>query len=230
MKSFRIIRNILIVLIVVIAAFYIFWIRSNNIHSSEGYKLYKSMYDYNHKEEKKKITMKISYNNENMNFEMLQATDDEAKIETLYTSTHYINDLNDRGNMITISTSEGKKTYVIFPKEKKYRIIYENNNEKTDIYNAWINQYLSKIENCNYYTKGYEFVNNDLLYFENFKESGLKLYFKKNELTYMKFVDLDKNFNNIKDVLYNVKITYDDTYKNLIEIPQDYTEYKVNEN
>lgn len=228
MKKFRIVRNVLIICIIVIAVMYMFLIRSNNVYDSASYKLYKSMYDYNHKDEKKQITMETAYSDENINFVMVQSTDDEAKIEAMYMSTNYTNDVDHRGNSITVKTNEGTKTYSVLPEEKKYRIIYENNNEKATVYNEWVNVYLSKLENCTYYTKGYEMVNGDLLYFENFKESGMKLYFNKNELTYMKLADLDENFNNVKDVLYNIKITYDDTYKEFIDIPNDYTEYEVN--
>lgn len=42
---------------------------------------------------------------------------------------------------------------------------------------------------------------------------------------------MDKNFgNDVKDILYGVKITYDDSYKTYTDIPEDYTEYTVNEN
>lgn len=228
MKNFRIIRNILIILIIIIAIIYIFILRSNNIQNSKGYKLYKSLYDYNNKNENKKITMETTYKNDSIDFIMVQATNDEEKEEILYLSTNYASDINYRGNTITIITNEGKKAYNVFPQEKKYKIIYENKDEKATIYNEWINQYLSKLESCTYYTKGYETVNGDLLYFENFKESGMKLYFNKNELTYMKLDDLDESFDNVKDALYNIKITFDDTYKKFIDIPSDYTEYEVN--
>lgn len=229
MKNFRIIRNILIVLIIVIAMLYIFLIRSNNIYASTGYKLFKNMYDYNNINEKKKITMETTYSNESMNFIMIQATDDEAKKEVMYIATNYTDDVNPRGSIISIMTNENKKVYNIFPEEKKYRIIYENDAEKTTLYNEWISKYLFQLEKCDYYTKGYEFVDGELLYFENFKETNIKLYFDNGELIYMKSADLDESFDNIKNVLYHVKITYNDIYKQFVEIPNDYIEYKVNE-
>ena len=41
----------------------------------------------------------------------------------------------------------------------------------------------------------------------------------------MKSTRLDESFN-LKDILYKVEIRYDDSYKEMIEIPDDYEGYK----
>ena len=46
----------------------------------------------------------------------------------------------------------------------------------------------------------------------------------------MKSTRLDEAFNNLKDILYKVEIRYDDSYKEMIEIPDDYKGYKLEYN
>ena len=51
-------------------------------------------------------------------------------------------------------------------------------------------------------------VDGKILYCENFKEVGLKMYFDKDNLVYMKSTELDKIFNDVENALYTIIICY----------------------
>ena len=70
-------------------------------------------------------------------------------------------------------------------------------------------------------------MNGKILYTENFKEIGLKMYFDKDKLVYMKSAKLDESFDELKNVLYTVEITYDNSYRDFTKIPEDYEKYEV---
>ncbi len=233
MKKFKIVRNVLIVLVILIAVIYTSWMRSNKTESSKTAKLYKEMFEKSYKEQKN-ITMQIGYNNEKMKMKMFEATDNkESKEISGFIHDNYDSikkDPDSEGTIIySVTTKNDIKNYTIFPKVKKYEETIENE-EGNDSYNIWIEKRLREISDCNYYTKGYEFVNGKLLYYEKFKEAGLQMYFDKNELVYMKSTELDKSFDDIKDSLYTVKITYDDSYKKYTEIPKEYKGYTIQYN
>lgn len=230
MKKFKIIRNVLIIIILLISAIYIFWIRENKVESSKSVLLYKNMFETSYKKEDS-ITMKIKYSNDRMNMTIVQATDNTEEKEVTAIKHNDFNEINnhpdpeDMEDIITctVSTKDGLKGYKLIPKRKKYEIIY-NNDERMDSYNNWISDNLSRISNCKYFTRGYEVVNGKLLYTENFKEIGLKMYFDEDRLVYMRSDNLDEAFNDLDDALYEVEITYDDSYKEFTDIPEDYIE------
>ncbi len=231
MKKFRIIRNILIILIILVAAIYICWMRSNKIKTSKAYKVFEEMGVNNHLNEKRKITMQTSCNTDKVKCIFIEATDEEKQQEIFYSSNQNQEQKPEEegSGTISLTTKERITGYCIFPKIKKWKTIYSNEEETSD-YDKWIVRYEEQLLDCKYYTKGFEFINGKLLYFEKFKEAGLKFYFDKEKLVYMKNSNIDESFgNNVKDILYNVKITYDDSYKKYTEIPEDYTEYTVNE-
>ena len=68
MKKFKIIRNVLIVVVILVTIMYVCWLRSNQIESSKTAKLYNKMFEDSYKEQKN-ITMQISYKNEKMKIE-----------------------------------------------------------------------------------------------------------------------------------------------------------------
>lgn len=232
MKKFKIVRNILIIVIIAIAVVYICWMRSSKISTSKAYKIFNEMGVNNHLNEKRKITMQISCNNEKVKCLFIEATDEEKEQEVFYVS-HYSDTMTpeeEGSGTVSLTKENGVISYNIFPKMKKYRTIYTSEEGNSD-YSRWIESCTERLKECKYYTKGYEFINGKLLYYEKFKEAGLKFYFDKDELVYIKSSDMDKNFgNDVKDILYDVKITYDDSYKMYTDIPEDYTEYTVNEN
>lgn len=228
MKKFKIIRNILIILVIIIAAIYVFWIRSTNVNTSKTAMLFENMFQDSYKNEKN-ITMIISYSNENMDMTEIQATDNEENQE-VFAIIHndYENIENDSNSedaiSVTITNSTGVTGYTIFPKLNKYNIIYSSE-EGNDSYDNWIREQLDDLSNCSYFTRSYEFIDGKLLYCENFKDAGFKFYFDNGELVYMKSNKLDESFDDVKDALYTVKITYDDSYKNIVNIQEDYTGY-----
>lgn len=230
MKKIKIIRNILIVLVILIAIIYVFSMRSDRIESSKTAKIYKNMFRESYKEQKS-ITMQISYNNEKMKMTMLQATDNkEGKEISCFIHDNYEDikrDPDSEGTITySVTTKNGINHYNVFPKVKRYEMTRASK-EESDSYDTWISDRLTEVLECNYYTKGYEIINGKLLYYEKFKEAGLKMYFYNNELLYMKSTELDKSFNDIENALYNIKITYDDTYKKYTEIPKEYKGYII---
>lgn len=233
MKKIKVIRNILIVIVILIAVIYIFWMRSSKTESSKTAKLYKNMFTNSYKEQKN-ITMQIDYSNEESKIKMIQATDNTEEKEVYYFIHDNYDEIKkdpDSEGAITysVTTKNDIQNYNIFPKVKKYEVTVENK-ESNDSYDSWINEKLTEILNCNYYTKGYEFINGKLLYYEKFKEAGLQMYFYKNELVYMKSNELDTAFDEVEDAIYSVKITYDDTYKKYTEIPEEYSGYIIKYN
>lgn len=234
MKKFKIIRNILIVLIILIAVIYICWMRSSKTENSKTAKLYNKMFVDSYREQKN-ITMEIEYSNEKAKIKIVQATDNKEGKEiscTMYENNDYIKkDPESEGAIIyTVTTDNDVKFYRIFPKLKEYQVTIEEQEGK-NYYDNWIQERLSEVEGCKYYTKGYEFVNGKLLYCENFKEKGLKAYFDKDELVYMKSTEIDEGVEGIENGIYSIKIMYDDSYKKYTEIPAEYKGYitKYNE-
>lgn len=230
MKKFRIIRNALIIIILFISILYLCWIRENKINLSKSALLYKNMFETSYREESN-ITMKIKYSNDEMNMTIIQATDNPEAKEISAIIHNNFNEIKNNPNsediiMCTINTKDNVIGYKILPKDKKYEIVY-NSDEEIDSYNNWINDKLSEISSCNYFTRGYEIINGKILYTENFKEIGLKMYFDKDKLVYMKSTKLDESFDELKNVLYTVEITYDNSYKDFTNIPEDYEKYEI---
>ena len=52
MKKFKIIRNVLIVVVILVTIMYVCWLRSNQIESSKTAKLYNKMFEDSYKEQK----------------------------------------------------------------------------------------------------------------------------------------------------------------------------------
>ena len=84
----------------------------------------------------------------------------------------------------------------------------------------------SKLDtNSPYYTRGYEFVNGNLMYYEYFKETDSKFYFNKdNELVYLSTESLSNSIEtNPKEAyIFEVTISHDNIDNSLIEIPEGY--------
>lgn len=226
MKKFKIIRNVLIIVIIIIAVWYMCMMKSNNIKNSRSYKIFDDM----RQNTNKKITMQLSYVNENVDIFVLYASDDEDRKEIQIMEILYKEDMSKTRRTISTITKDGTEMIGVFPEEKSYRNFGIIDSQSTDTYDIWINRYFERMLDNKYYSRGYELVKGKLLYYEKFKASGLKFYFDKDELVYIKDTNLDEAYNNVNDVLYNVKITYDDGYKKFFEILNDYKEVVLNEN
>lgn len=233
MKKFRIILVILTILAIILAGMYIFLIRSNRVGDSKSATLFDNMYKNSYRD-KSNITMEISYKDENNDILILRATDNKEEKEITAIKNNNKDriekDPDSKDAIICTVTGKDKEIgYNLFPVLKRYNIIYDEEKE-TDSFDYWINDILSNFSKASYYTRGYELVNGRLLYYENFKNEGLKFYFDNDNLVYMKSTRLDEAFNNLKDILYKVEIRYDDSYKEMIEIPDDYKGYKLEYN
>ena len=220
MKKFKIIRNILIIIAIIIVTVYVFWIRSNQTNTSKTANLFEKMY-----QQTENITMKISYKDEKIDVTIIKATDNDKGKEVSGIICNYTDEIkkepDSEGAIIATITTKDKITgYNYFPKLNKYQILYTSE-EGNDSTNAWIGEIIEKISNCKYYTKGYESVNGKMLYCETFKEAKLKFYFDKDKLVYIKSEEIDQSFNDVTDALYSVEISNDDSYKEILKVPED---------
>lgn len=225
MKIFKIIRNCLIFLIIMVSLIYIFIVRNNNIQNSKSYIFFKSLISDNIE----KISMNISFKNQDLELLFVYGTDNIEKDELQYLRVEYFLTTNiDEKDAATVTeVSQNKKqVYTIFPKEKKYRILFENNTDKNDDFDEWIDEILYKLESCRYYTKGYKLIDGKMIYYEKFKDIGLTLYYNENSLIYIKSKQIDETMDNIDGVMYNVSITHDDSFRKYVGIPNDYIEQK----
>ena len=222
MKRVRKIRNILIALIVIIALIYMFFIRSTNINNSKAFKVFHD-FSYIENTDNKQATMQLKYKDNNIKIVFVFGSDYQSNQEVNIVDVCYSEDKENHTNTITIMEKNQTKSFFVFPNEKKYRIVTDLS-QKTEVYTNWCETFENQLFECKYYTKGYELVNGKICYYENFKNSGMKLYFDENNLIHMKNEKLDESFDNVSKALYNVEITYDDTYNEYIEVLDNYTE------
>lgn len=219
MKKFKIIRNILIIIAIIIATVYVFWIRSNQTNTSKTANLFEKMY-----QQTENITMKICYKDEKIDVTIIKATDNDKGKEVSGIICNYTDEIkkepDSEGAIIATITTKDKITgYNYFPKLNKYQILYTSE-EGNDSTNAWIGEIIEKISNCKYYTKGYESVNGKMLYCETFKDSKMKFYFDKDKLVYIKSEEIDQSFNDMTNTLYSVEMSNDDSYKEILKVPE----------
>lgn len=219
MKRFKIIKNILIIFVVIVSILYIFYIRNNNISTSKTYNLFNKLYQIKDCQ----VTMQLNYESNDLYSHLIFASDYIAQKEVQFMDTYLKNDQQNRSISIITTTNEGASTIVLFPEVNSYKKMEIDTSKKTNNYDEWYTRYLNRI--CEkYYTKGYKLIENKLLYYENFPSSGLTFYFDKNELIYIKDKNLNESYNLDDNCLYNVKLTYTDSYNNYITIPNEYIE------
>lgn len=219
MKKFRIIKIIFSILIVILAVIYIFFIRNNNVSSSKSYNFFNSLNYISNKQ----ITMKLNYEDDVLYSQIIFASDYKEEKEVHIFDTYYKNDKTNHGISILSKTKNGSENIVLFPEEKYYKKLIDINN-KTKVYDEWYLMFENLIVNSSYYIRKFELINGKILYCEEFKESGLKLYYDKNNLVYLKSKGIENSFSNINNSIYSVKITFDNYYKEFINIPDDFKE------
>lgn len=239
MKRFLNIRNMLVLLIIIIAAGYIVWGRSNDTKHSKTYQLFNSFNNYgaeynNHEN----TTLKLDYTDEKKEIKIIYATDNENRREI---RSFDVNDkeTKEHGQTVSVTTKEGVQDYILEHTEKTYVMFDLLKDSGSEFFANWAHTFTDLITKNQYYTRGYEFVNGELMYYEYFKDSNSKLYFNSNnELVYMNSESLDKSFrefnnSNIRKTdlyLFKVTISHDRFDNTLIEIPQEYKIRNVNEN
>ena len=228
MKKFLNIRNILIILIIIIAVAFICWGRSDNLKNSKAYQLFNHFYEYGpeYGHNENNTIMKLE-NIGDKEITWIYATDydNEREVISYIGVSETSAETTQHSQLVNIISKKGRESYIMLDLDKicyKFDTIKE---EATELYASWAEDIIDLIMNNTYYTRGYELVNGKLLYYENFKNEGLKFYFDNDNLVYMKSTKLEESFN-LKDILYKVEIRYDDSYKEMINIPDDYEGYK----
>lgn len=217
MRKILIFRNALIVLVVVIAICYAFFMRTKNTQNSKTNELFYQLINkelvtmnigFEEKEKKGNIIFSTDKNN-NKAIQIVEVFDDSEQAKENNTS-HIKN--------ISIIENEKTHTYQINYDLNTYMDFGENDND-SDITN-WIENLNRVITNSKYYVKGYEKINKTKLYSETFKESGYVFYYDGNELRYIKQKD---GFSGNENTLYTIKVEDSFVENSLLEIPNNFT-------
>lgn len=220
MRKFKIISIILIILILIVGAIYIFAMRSTNVRNSKTFKLFEQ---FNFYPEEKQVTIKMDYSSDEIDFHWTMATDFKNSKEVLVQDIDF-KDRNGKAKMIYVTDDRGQRTTVVNTDEKTYRdfgVIDDTTFENVErCYSTW---FLNPVGDSKYYTRGYTIIDGQLLYYENFNKGECIFYYKKDELKYIKLKAFEDGYNGkIKDGLVKVTVSYDDSYKKEIEIPDNY--------
>ena len=229
MKKFLKIRNILILLIIIVAIFFICWGRSDNVQNSKSYQLFKHFYEYGpeYGNTENNTIMRL----ENIGEEEIALTyatdyDNKREITSIEKLSQTSKDTMQTVQIINIISNEGRNTYFLFEKDKQCLKFDTMKEEATDLYASWAEDIMNSIQNNKYYTKGYNWIDGNFMYYEYFKETGMKFYFNNNgELKYLSSKTLDNSFSSKPEenaYLFKVTISHDSIDETLIEIPQDY--------
>lgn len=229
MKKFLKIRNILILLIIIVAIFFICWGRSDNVQTSKSYQLFKHFYEYGpeYGNTENNTIMKL----ENIGEEEIALTyatdyDNKREITSIKKLSQTSKDTMQTVQIINIISKEGRNTYFLFEKDKRCLKFDTKKEEASELYASWAEDIMNLIGNNKYYTKGYNWIDGNFMYYEYFKETGTKFYFNHNgELKYLSSKTLDNSFSSKPEensYLFKVTISHDSIDETLIEIPQDY--------
>lgn len=229
MKKFLNIRNILIVLIIIVAVVFICWGRSDNTKDSKAYKLFNHFYEYGpeYGNSENNTIMKL----ENIGDEeitWIYATDYDNKREVVsfirYGKTS--EETTQHTQLVNIISEKGRESYIMFDVDKICYKFDTMKEEATELYASWAEDVMDLITNNPYYTRGYEWVDGNFMYYEYFKESDIKFYFNQNgDLMYLNARTLDNSLSsnaNEESYIFKVTISHDSIDNSLIEIPEDY--------
>lgn len=182
--------------------------------------------------------MKLDYTDEKTEISVIYATDSENRREIRSFDVNN-KEQNEHGQTVAITDKDGLKNYIIKHTEKICLIFDTLEEQGSEFYATWSQNVIDLITSSPYYTRGYEFVNGHLMYYEYFKEANSKFYFNSNdELIYLNSESLDRGFrssfnsniNNSELYLYHVMISHDSIENSLIEMPEGYELKKVEEN
>ena len=229
MKKFLNIRNILIILILVVAVVFIYWGRSDSPKDSKAYKLFTHFNNYGpeYGNTENNTIMKLHYKGENKEITIIYATDydNEKEVRSFETIDNTTPEWTYHFQTVNITTKEGMVSYNMDHKEKSCIMFGTSEDQASEFYAKWAEDFMNVITNSPYYTRGYEFVNGNLMYYEYFKETDSKFYFNKdNELVYLSTESLSNSIEtNPKEAyIFEVTISHDSIDNSLIEIPEGY--------
>ena len=117
MKKFLKIRNILILLIIIVAIFFICWGRSDNVQNSKSYQLFKHFYEYGpeYGNTENNTIMRL----ENIGEEEIALTyatdyDNKREITSIEKLSQTSKDTMQTVQIINIISNEGRNTYFLF--------------------------------------------------------------------------------------------------------------------
>lgn len=203
MKKFLRVRNIIILLIVIVAIAVFLYMKQDDVYESKAYKyLYnvEKLWKYSCTlDDKKEHSVKEVYARDNENgSEYLKVYFSKEQVETLmkennkkdpnadYHAEGTPQELNNK--YIKVSNENGKNIYWILDNEKLYY--------KMDEPDLMVAEFsiccglIGDVSSAKGYMRGFEFIEGKLLYFESFTttESGnVKLYFEDDKIKYVKF-------------------------------------------
>ncbi len=229
MKKFLNIRNILIILIIIIAVAFICWGRSDNLKNSKAYQLFNHFYEYGpeYGHNENNTIMKLE-NIGDKEITWIYATDydNEREVISYIGVSETSAETTQHSQLVNIISKKGRESYIMLDLDKicyKFDTIKE---EATELYASWAEDIIDLIMNNTYYTRGYEWVDGKFMYYEYFKDTDMKFYFDHNgELRYLSARTLDNSLSTNPDeesYIYKVTISHDSIDNSLIEIPEDY--------
>lgn len=230
MKKFLNVRNILIILIIIVAILFIYLGRSDNPENSKAYQLFNQFNNYGpeYGNQENNTTMKLYYKGENKEITSIYATDyDNAReIYSFETIDNATPERTNHSQLVKIINKEGMTAYTIDHIEKTCILFDTVKDEASEFYASWASNIVDLISSNPYYTKGYEFVNGNLMYYEYFKETDSKFYFNHaGELMYLSDRTLNNSFSSSPDkesYLFEVTISHDSIDDSVLEIPEGY--------
>ena len=233
MKKFLNIRNILIILIIIVAVVFIYWGRSDNPKNSKAYELFTHFSNYGpeYGTDENNTIMKLHHKDEKKELTVIYVTDyDNAREVYSFETIDNTTSRTDHLQLIRVTTKEGMIAYTMDHIGKTYIMFDNMEDEASEFYANWAQEVLNLITNNPYYTKGYEFVNGDLMHYEYFKETNSKFYFNNaGELTYLSTESLNNSFStsSTENFIFEVTISHDSIDDSFLEIPDDYVKQNI---
>lgn len=229
MKKFLNVRNILIVLIIIVAVAFICWGRSDNPKNSNAYQLFKHFYEYGpeYGHNENNTTMKLeNIGDEEITWIYATDYDNEREIVSITKLSEALEETTQHTQLVNIISKNGRESYILLDKDKICLKFDTMKEEATELYAGWAEDVMDLITNNTYYTRGYEWVDGNFMYYEYFKETDIKFYFNSDgDLMYLSARALDYSLSSNPDeesYVFRVTISHDSIDNSLIEIPEDY--------
>lgn len=229
MKKFLNIRNILIILIIIVAVVFICLGRSDNPKDSKAYQLFNHFYEYGpeYGHNENNTTMKLE-NTGDKEITWIYATDydNEREIVSSITLGQTSKETKQHVQLVNITSKKGRESYIMLDADKMCYKFDTAKEDASEIYASWARNVIDLITNNSYYTRGYEWVDGNFMYYEYFKDTDIKFYFDSDgELRYLSARILDSSVSSNPDeesYIYKVTISHDSIDNSLIQIPEDY--------
>lgn len=217
MKKFINIRNILILLVIIIAIGYIIFMKSKDTTQSKTSDLFYKLIN------KDCITMELSFNEDNKKGKIIYSSDIKNNVTFQITELFLSDDVSIQNNTSHIKNitirKEGKTHSYQLNYDLKNYIDFGNQEDNSDT-TDWIENFNKITSESKYYTKKYEEIDGKQYYTEYFPEREYKFYYDGNELKYIKQKDgMTEN----DDTLYEVKFDENLISDSLLQISNDFT-------